>query len=148
MVPDIEIEFAGRAIETFVNNWVAVVKAERTNWQVETHSNADVGIQARSAKVISSWVYEAEIAKDCEPYARDNRECHFESSIAQRAAANWIVKFIYRPDFAIVEATEVVRAAEVESIEDGHVVAIAPRIDDCQFALEEEDNIPWEEEIF
>ena len=79
--------------------------------------------------------------------ARYDRDRDLEGDVAQRTATDRIIELIYWADFAIIEAAEVVRSAQIEAIENGHVIAAAVAVDNCQLTLDQEDDVPRQENI-
>ena len=133
MVADVELNLAGTAVVLVAGQGYAVVDADRTDGQIETNAKTVVGIVVVAIEVPRVLVDVTGIDEEGAADAGDDREGHFQRAVPE-GVASVIDAVIIGPHLAELEAAQVVRAAEKESVEDRHITAAADRINRRQLA--------------
>ena len=154
LIANVELKFAGRAIEFIVDNWYTVVNTNRANGQIQSNTDTYVNVGTGRSKVIRVGIHKACIGENGAANTGYDWEREFKSDVAQRVAADGVPLAVHGADFAEIEAAHVVGTAKVEAVKDWNTTAVigtiggSQSVGDGQLAFGEENQIPREREIF
>src|SRR5208282_398723 len=134
LISDAELELAALAAEAVFLDWIAVIKPNRHDWQVQTHSDTNVLIvpsgkfsgvtpPRRSrrnllrTKTPRTGINKSTIIENCEAYPFDDRDRVLHRQPGQGISAERISLVILRSYITESEPAEIARAAKIETIE-------------------------------
>src|SRR4029453_8464047 len=98
-----------------------VVNAQRPDRQIKSKSNPGIGSDVVEAKRPRLAIDETRAIKDCAGGFFDKWESKFPGCARQGIATDWFAELIFRPDFTEWKPAEVVSAAEIKPLINGHI---------------------------
>ena len=92
-------------------------------------------------------VDEALVKKNRAANARNDWHGDLDGVARERIAANRLSELVFRTDIAVVETTQIIRTAEELPVEDRHLGAAGPGVDDADLSIKCENDVVGEKEI-
>ena len=99
------------------------------------------------AKIVRICVNETGVIKNGAAHLRNNWEGVLDGDTGERLPTDWLAVIILWTDIAKVKPAQVIRAAEKQTVKNKHLVTIAPGIDSCDFAIQNQDGVIREQKI-
>jgi hypothetical protein len=148
LIADVEIEFSAPAVVVLGLDGNAIIDSHRTDRKIETDAKTHVRIDVAASKIVSVFVDEADIIKECPRTFSTTGKVYSTVNRARVLPADGFIIRVLGSDIAIFEAAQIIRAAQEKAVENRDAITASPSIDHSSFSVQREDRIPWKQKVF